>query len=85
MKHSELVEVIARCLAEVMPTGLPVITVDSRLVEEIDLDSMSHLELLMAIEEQLGVRFDPDSLSLAAYPTVGALADFVGRQQSTPV
>lgn len=85
MNRDELVSVIARCLTEVMKEELPVITAQTRLVEDIDLDSLSHLEVLMAIEERLGVHFDPDSINLAAFPTVGALADFVGRQQTAPV
>lgn len=85
MNRDELIGVIGRCLREVMTDELPVITAETRLVEEIDLDSLSHLELMMAIEERVGVHFDPDAINLAAVPTVGALADFIGRQQAAPV
>jgi len=80
-----MVGAIARCLDDVMSGGLPVITADTRLVEDIDMDSLSNLELLMAIEERLGVSFDPDSVDMSAYPTVGALADFVGWLQTVTV
>ena len=79
MNREEIVGVIARCVDEVMSGRIPAITEDSRLVEDIDMDSLSTLELLMAIEERLGVSFDPDSVNMAAFPTVGSLADFVGQ------
>jgi acyl carrier protein len=79
MNREEIVDVITRCLDEVMNGQLPAITEGSRLVEDVDMDSLSTLELLMAIEERLGVSFDPDSVNTAAFPTVGSLADFVGR------
>jgi len=82
VNRDELVDVIALCLDEVMSGGLPVITAESRLVDDIDMDSLSNLELLMALEERLGVSFDPDTVDMAVYPTVGALADFVGQLQS---
>ena len=79
MNREELVAVIARCLDEVMKGQVPAITEDSRLAEDIDMDSLSTLELMMALEERLGVSFDPDSVNMAAYPTVGSLVDFVGE------
>jgi acyl carrier protein len=83
--RNEIVAVIVGCLDEVMHGQLPAVTEDSRLVEDIDMDSLSTLELLMALEERLGVSFDPDTVSTAAYPTVGALADFVGRLPAATV
>jgi acyl carrier protein len=73
-----ILALISRCLGEVLHTDPPAITEATRLVDDAGLDSLSSLELLMALEEAAGVSFDPDTLDLGRFPTAGDLADFVG-------
>ena len=78
MTRDGILALISRCLGDVLHTDPPEITETTRLVDDAGLDSLSSLELLMAIEEAAGVSFDPDNLDLGHFPTAGALADFVG-------
>jgi acyl carrier protein len=54
------------------------LTVDTRLREHLDLDSLHLVELQVAIEDQFRVTFDPtDEEFLDAFVTVGALEMYV--------
>jgi acyl carrier protein len=50
---------------------------DTRLVEDLQMDSTSVLELLMALEDNLGFEVDPESLKMDDFKTIGTLADYV--------
>lgn len=77
MSRNDIVTLISRCLGEVLRTDPPSITEETTLPGDTGLDSLSSLELLMAVEEATGVTFDPDTLDLSQFATVGALADYV--------
>ena len=77
MTSTDVVTLISRCLGEVLRISPPPLTVDTALPGDTGLDSLSTLELLMAIEEVAGVKFDPDTINLSRFETVGALTDFV--------
>lgn len=47
---------------------------------DLGLDSTSVLELLMALEGELGISFDVELLERSDFSTVGTLADLVTRQ-----
>ncbi|MCW5253533.1 acyl carrier protein [Streptomyces sp. SHP 1-2] len=51
-----------------------------RLFDDLGLDSTSVLELLMRLEDELGIEFDTDSLEQHHFDTVGTLADYVIEQ-----
>ena len=77
MSRTDIVALISRCIGEVLRAKPPQLTEDTRLPGSTGLDSLSSLELLMAIEEATGVTFDPDTLDMDRFATVGALADYV--------
>lgn len=68
---------VIRALSRVIGTDLPDVTAQTKLFDELALDSTSVLELLMAIEEDLGVEFDPDNLEMQHFATVGSLSEYV--------
>lgn len=57
-------------------------TEHTRLFDELGLDSTSVLELLMGLEDALGVEFDPDSLEQSHFETVGSLTDYILTQST---
>jgi acyl carrier protein len=77
MSRNDIVALISRCLGEVLRTDPPPIAEDTALPGDTGLDSLSTLELLMALEEAAGVSFDPDTLDLDRFGTVGRLTDFL--------
>jgi acyl carrier protein len=59
-------------------------TADTPLLSHgLDLDSVAVLQLIMAVEEEFGVRFEDRDLSIDLFKTAGTLADAVARKLST--
>lgn len=77
MNRTEVTATVIRCLAEVLKTELPDVTEQTRLFEDLHLDSTTSLELLMAVEEAIGVEFDMEELNMDDFRTVGTLTDSV--------
>jgi acyl carrier protein len=67
--HSELSLILNR--------ELPEFTDDTRLLGELGLDSTGVVELLMALEDSLGLRVDPDELTAEVFATIGALRAYI--------
>ena len=74
MNRTEITTVVIRCLSEVLKTELPDVTEQTRLFEDLHLDSTISLELLMAVEDAVGVEFDMEELNMDNFRTVGTLA-----------
>ena len=55
---------------------------DTRLFAELGLDSTNALELLMQLEDELGVRIDADNLEQKDLETVGTLTEYFTQQAS---
>jgi acyl carrier protein len=70
-------DAVVRALSKVLNRDLSGVTAQTRLFEDLNLDSTSVLELLMAIEEDLGVEFDPDGLQQHHFASVGSLSGYV--------
>jgi acyl carrier protein len=77
MNRTELVTVISGCLQEVLKRPLPDLDEQTRLFEDLHLDSTTILELLMAVEETVGVEFDMEALNMDDFATVATFADSV--------
>jgi acyl carrier protein len=78
--YGRAVATIAGSLAKSMRVDAATIGENSRLFDELGLDSTTVLELLMTIEEELGMEFDTDTLEQHHFETVGTLAAFVREQ-----
>jgi acyl carrier protein len=72
-----VVDAVIRALTRVLGDGLPELTEDSRLFDEVGLDSTGVFELLMQLEELLDMEFDTDNLEMSHFASVRSLADFV--------
>jgi acyl carrier protein len=77
MTRQEIVSAITVALGEVLQRDVDGVTEDTRLFEDLNLDSTTIIELLMALEDVLGILVDPDTLEPDHFTTVGALADYV--------
>jgi acyl carrier protein len=56
------------------------VTEKMRLDEDFDLDSVMFVHFLLALEDRIpNLRFDPDTISEAAFNEVGTLIDFLER------
>jgi acyl carrier protein len=64
-------------LAEVLHKELPELTPSTRLFSDLALDSTSVIELLMELEDTLGLQIDPDELTPDVFETVGSLNAYV--------
>jgi acyl carrier protein len=74
--HSTVAAIID-LLPQVLGADIGVVTEDSRLFEDLGLDSTGVLDLMLKLEESLGVEFDTDNLHLHHFESVRTLADFV--------
>lgn len=72
----DVAERIIAVLSKLLDSELIEVTADSRL-QDLSIDSTGVLELLLVIEEDLGVQFDPESLDASNFDTIGSLADLV--------
>ncbi|MBB5874101.1 acyl carrier protein [Allocatelliglobosispora scoriae] len=77
MERSEIVAVVESSIAEVRKEEVTGLTEETRLLEDLHLDSTSILELLMSLEDALNIEIDAQSLSMDDFATVGTLADYI--------
>src|SRR6476646_5826338 len=84
----EVLRMIRERLAEILEIDESRITLDSQFTEDLDADSLALIELVEAIEEELGERtvgFTFDDEDLADLHTVRDAVDYVvARLGSTP-
>lgn len=75
-------KVLTQALGEVLNSELADLDDDTRLLGGLGLDSTSIIELLVAIEDALGVQFDPDNLTIDVFETFGTLVSYVTQCQA---
>jgi acyl carrier protein len=78
--REQVTDQILEALRKVLGTELVDAAEDTRLFEDVGLDSTTVLELLMAVEDRLGVELDAESLEQHHFSTVGTLCSFVCGQ-----
>jgi acyl carrier protein len=74
---TEIRDALKKTLTEVLNREVPELTDDLRLSGDLALDSTVVIELLMALEDSLGLQIDPDELTADAFETVGSLTDYL--------
>ena len=77
MNRTELLEHVRDALSTVFNRDLPDLAEESRLFEDLGLDSTSVIELLMSLENSIDLEIDPDSLEPEVFMTVRSLADYI--------
>ncbi|HZP50438.1 acyl carrier protein [Actinocrinis sp.] len=80
-QDTEIVEAITAAIAEVLGSVPADIAEDTRLAEDLGLDSTSVLSLLMALEDTLDMQVDPDSLEQRHLETIGSLAGYIAESR----
>jgi acyl carrier protein len=75
--NDEIRGALRKALAEVLNKELPELAPRTRLFADLALDSTSVIELLMVLEDSLGLQIDPDELTAEAFETVGTLTDYI--------
>ncbi|HEY8980265.1 MAG TPA: phosphopantetheine-binding protein [Streptomyces sp.] len=77
MNRTDVIEHIRVALATVLNKEIGELSEDARLFEDLALDSTSVIELLMGLEDTVGLEIDPDDLEPEVFQTVHSLADYV--------
>jgi acyl carrier protein len=77
MDRTAVQEHIRTALTEVLNKEIPELHDDMRLFEDLALDSTSVIELLMGLEDSVGLLIDPDELQPETFATVGTLTEYV--------
>lgn len=73
----ELEERVIALLCRVLNCQLTGVTAESRLFEDLGIDSTGVLELLLAVEEDFDVQFDPEDLEQTHFATVGSFTAWI--------
>ncbi|WP_093171126.1 acyl carrier protein [Sinosporangium album] len=81
---SDVIGVVIATLAEMQSRGPESISAEMRFFEDLSFDSTSVLELLMRLENELDVEFDPETLEPSDFETVRSLALYVEEQLPAP-
>ncbi|MEU5552545.1 MULTISPECIES: acyl carrier protein [unclassified Micromonospora] len=77
MDRSKVVSQIEQSLSDVLQRPISGLPEETRLFEDLHVDSTSVLELLMALEDGVGIDVDPERLEIADFKTIGTVADYV--------
>lgn len=80
LDRTRIAEGTVEVLAEMVKRDPGSLTEDTRLFADLGLDSTNALELLMTLEDRLGVEFDAESLEQRHLETVGSLTTFITEQ-----
>ena len=75
-----ITDAVIAALADMSKMAAGWISADIRLFDDLALKSMSILELLLKLEDDLGFEFDPETLEPSDFDTVGSLAAYAARQ-----
>lgn len=81
MDEQKVAEHIRISLEAVLNREVGELVPETRLFEDLALDSTSVLELLMSLEDTIGLEIDPDELSADVFRSFGSLSEYVVNQQ----
>lgn len=80
MDRTEIVNHLQISLSAVLNREVAALTPESRLFEDLAMDSTSVIELLMSLEDTMGLEIDPDELGPEVFRTVGSLTGYIEAQ-----
>ncbi|WP_353942652.1 acyl carrier protein [Streptomyces sp. HUAS MG91] len=81
MDEQKVAEHIKISLEAVLNREIGELGPETRLFEDLVLDSTSVLELLMSLEDTIGLEIDPDELDADVFRSFGSLSEYVMNQQ----
>jgi acyl carrier protein len=77
MNKEKMIELVKVAINDVLNDEDKSITVSTKLFEDLDLDSTSIIELLMALEDNIPeLSIDPEDLRAEHFESVNTLADY---------
>ncbi|MEE1838763.1 acyl carrier protein [Streptomyces sp. NPDC088190] len=82
MNREQIVEDIRTALSTVLNREIEQLPENVRLVEDLSLDSTSVIELLMTLEDAIGLELDVEDLQPEVFQTVASLADYLAAGAS---
>ncbi|MFV2197086.1 phosphopantetheine-binding protein [Nocardiopsis sp. LOL_012] len=85
MQRNDVVTALEAALSEALEREVTGLEGRVRLFEDLHLDSTSMLEVLMALEESIGLQVEPEDLEIEAFESVDTLTDFVLSAQPAAV
>jgi acyl carrier protein len=71
-------DLVVKALETTLDAPLDDVSADTSLFNALGLDSTGVLDLLLNLEDELGVEIDTETLDLADFATVGSLVTYVG-------
>jgi acyl carrier protein len=84
MERTGIIEHIQQSLTVALGHDITGLHETTMLYEDLGLESIGTLQLLLDLEDTLGIEVDPEDLELEVFRTVGTLADYVtGRLVTT--
>jgi acyl carrier protein len=79
VERTGIVEHIRQSLTVVLDREISELDETTMLYEDLALDSIETLQLLLDLQDVLGVEVDPEDLEMEIFRTVGNLADYLTR------
>jgi acyl carrier protein len=79
--NAQIFEKVRRIAADVLQVDAKSVTAESSPQSVESWDSVQHLNLVLAIEEQFGMQFEPDEMD--SMKSVGAIAELVARKNGS--
>ncbi|GGN56501.1 acyl carrier protein [Streptomyces kronopolitis] len=83
MDRQHMVGTIQSALSGVLEREVPEVSEETRFFDDLHLDSTSILELLMALEEEVGFTVDPEEVDMDDFVSVATFINYLERLETT--
>jgi len=77
MESKDIIEHLQNSLSVILDRELTEFSSETRIFDDLGLNSMRFIELLMSLEDTLGLVMDPDSLEPEVFHSAGSLAEYI--------
>ncbi|MEU3251189.1 phosphopantetheine-binding protein [Streptomyces sp. NPDC006997] len=77
MDRAEIIEHLRQSLTVILGRPLPEFGEETRILEDLEMDSMRFVELLMSLEDTLGLEADPETLDPEVFQSAGSFAAYI--------
>jgi len=77
VEHAEIIDHLRHSLSVILDRPLPEFSAETRILEDLEIDSMRFVELLMSLEDTIGLEVDPESLEPEVFTSAGSFADYI--------
>ena len=77
MQRNDVVTALETALSEALEQEITGLNGSVRLFDDLHLDSTSMLEVLMSLEDSIGLEVSPEDLEIEMFESVDTLTDFV--------